>query len=50
MRTTDDKKGNILRIRVNEEMNRYLIKRSVETGVNISEYIRKLIDRDIKNK
>lgn len=50
MRTTSDKKDNVLRIRINEDMNKYLIKASIAKDVSISQYIRDLIKRDMTIK
>ena len=50
MRTTSDKKGNVIRIRINDEMSEWLKKRYTVTGKSISEYIRDLIIMDMRSR
>ena len=50
MRTTDNKKDNVLRIRISEDMYKYLTNRIERDSSNISEYIRELIQRDMISK
>lgn len=50
MRTTTDKKENIIRIRLNDDMYSYLTRKSERNNSNISEYIRELIRRDMALK
>lgn len=45
-RTTVDKKETVLRIRLSEEMYRYLIHKSQINGITVSEYVRRLIERE----
>lgn len=49
MRTTTDKKDYNLRIRLNEQMYKHLDKMSKKNDTSFSGYIRKLIEKDIKN-
>lgn len=46
MRTTNDKKGSRVVVRLNDEDNKYLREMSSRQGVNISDYVRKMIERD----
>lgn len=50
MRTTDDKKENIIRVRMNDVLKDHLYRMSVVTGKSISEYIRELIMKDIASR
>lgn len=50
MRTTSEKKDNILRIRISDEMYRYLIHKSERDNVSISQYIRNIISKDMFQK
>jgi predicted DNA-binding protein len=50
MRTTNDKKDNVIRIRLNDEMYDYLIKRSKITGNTVSDVVRLIIQKDMRNK
>lgn len=50
MRTTEDKKDNIIRVRISNTLKDHLYRRSVVTGKSISEYIRELIIRDIASR
>lgn len=47
MRTTDDKKDNVIRIRVNDTLNNHMHRVSARTGKSVSQYIRDLISRDM---
>lgn len=46
MRTTNDKKGNRVVVRLNDEDNIYLREMSSRRGMNISDYVRMMIERD----
>lgn len=46
MRTTNDKKGNRVVVRLNDEDNIYLREMSSRQGMNISDYVRMMIERD----
>lgn len=46
MRTTNDKKGKRVVVRLNDEDNIYLREMSSRQGMNISDYVRKMIERD----
>lgn len=50
MRTTDDKKDNIIRIRLNDTLNKHVQKMSSIKNITISEYIRSLITKDMRNR
>lgn len=50
MRTTNDKKDNSLRIRLNDQMYSHLINMSGRRGQSVSDYIRDLIVKDIREK
>ncbi len=50
MRISNDKKDNIIRIRLNDDMYSYLIKRSKITGNTVSDVVRLIIQKDMKNK
>lgn len=45
-RTTVDRKETVLRIRLSEEMYKYLIQQSEKYSITISEYVRTLIEKD----
>lgn len=46
MRTTNDKKGKRVVVRLNDEDNIYLREMSSRQGMNISDYVRMMIERD----
>lgn len=46
MRTTNDKKGSRVVVRLNDEDNKYLREMSSRQGMNISDYVRVMIERD----
>ena len=46
MRTTNDKKGNRVVVRLNDEDDIYLREMSSRRGMNISDYVRMMIERD----
>lgn len=50
MRISNDKKDNIIRIRLNDDMYSYLIKRSKITGNTVSDIVRLIIQKDMRNK
>lgn len=50
MRTTSDPKNETIKLRINDDMKSYVDKSSVRQGVSVSEYIRELISREMKNK
>ena len=50
MRTTNDKKDNSLRIRLNDFMYQHLVEMSGKQNISISDYIRDLISKDISEK
>lgn len=45
-RTTVEKKETVLRIRLSDEMYKHLINKSRVNGITVSEYVRRLIERD----
>lgn len=47
MKTTDDPKEHTIRVRVNDDMHRYLIETSNRHGSTVSEYVRDMIRRDM---
>ena len=47
-RPTTDKKGESIRIRLNEEMRLYINDKSLRTGKTISEIFREYITKDMK--
>lgn len=48
MRTTDNKKDNVLRIRISEDMYKYIISRSMKNNISVSGYIRLLIEKEMR--
>lgn len=50
MRISNDKKDNIIRIRLNDEMYDYLIKRSKITGNTVSDVLRDIVRKDMAKK
>lgn len=50
MRTTTDKKDNVIRIRINDDMSRWLNKESFRTGISVSQIIRDLIIKSMQNR
>lgn len=49
-RPTTDHKNNPIRIRLNEEMRDWIEKKSESTGITISQFIRDMIENEMKNK
>ena len=50
MRTSSDPKESTNKMRLNDETRKHIEKKSKKQGVSMSEYIRKLIEKDIYNK
>ena len=50
MRTSSDPKENTIKLRLNDEMRKYIEKKSKKQDISMSEYIRKLIENDIYSK
>lgn len=50
MRISNDKKDNIIRIRLNDEMYGYLVKRSKITGNTVSDILRDIVRKDMAKK
>ena len=50
MRTTSDKKDNMVRVRLNDEMIKYLKHMSSISGKSISQCIRDMIQRSMMNR
>ena len=50
MRISNDKKDNVIRIRLNDDMYSYLIKRSKITGNTVSDILRDIVRRDMAKK
>lgn len=50
MRTTDDPKKMVIRIRVNNETYEYLSQRANNSGMNVSEVVREIIAKEIKKR
>ena len=48
MRTTDDKKDNSIRVRVNDSQMEYLESRSRTKGMTISQYLRDMIEGEMR--
>ena len=48
-RPTDDKKGNTIKLRLNDDMRSYVEKVSAMYEVSMSEYIRSLIKHDMSS-
>lgn len=49
MRTTSDPKPNNLKVRLNDDMTEYLQRQSAKRGLSMSEYVRELIEQDMRN-
>ena len=45
-RTSEDKKDCVIKVRVNDETKSYLDSMARRCSMNVSEYVRKIIDRD----
>lgn len=45
-RTSEDKKDCVIKVRVNDETKSYLDDMARRCSMNVSEYVRKIIDRD----
>lgn len=50
MRVTNDKKDNVIRIRLNDTLMKHTYKRSNSLNITVSQYIRDLIVKDMQNK
>lgn len=50
MRTTSDPKTEKIKLRMNEDLKSHVLKYADKDGISLSEYIRELIRRDMKNK
>lgn len=50
MRTTSDPKNEKIKLRLNEEMKDHIQKYAEKDGISLSEYIRELIRKDMRNK
>ena len=48
MRTTDDKKDNVIRIRLNDTLKDHIYRRSSIKNITVSQYIRDLIIKDMQ--
>lgn len=49
-RTTDDAKESTVKLRINEEQRKHIEKQAKKNYITMSEYIRKLINADIKRE
>ena len=47
MRTTDNKKDSILRIRLPENLRDYIYKESKRRGITVSQYVRDVLTREM---
>ena len=50
MRTTSDPKDSTVKVRLNEEMSRYLSETAAKRGESVSSYLRELIRRDMMSE
>ncbi|MCI8795351.1 MAG: hypothetical protein HFG89_00655 [Dorea sp.] len=50
MRTTSDPKTEKVKLRINEDMKKHIEKYSGLSGTTLSEYIRDLISKDMRDK
>lgn len=50
MRTTSDPKTEKIKLRMNEDMKNHIEKYASSSGVTLSEYIRDLISKDMRDK
>lgn len=50
MRTTNDKKDNSLRIRLNDSMYKHLVDMSGRRNQSVSDYIRDMIAKDMRER
>ena len=50
MRTTSDPKETTIKLRVSEDMRKYVEKESRRIGCEISQYLRELIEKDMRCK
>ena len=48
MRTTNDPKGDSIRVRLNDDMREYLVSKSRKTGKSMSDIVRDMIVRDMR--
>ena len=48
MKTTDDPKEHTIRVRVNDDMHRYLAETSGRHGTTVSEIVRDMISREMR--
>lgn len=47
MRTTNDPKGDSIRVRLNDDMREYLVSKSWRSGKSMSDIVRDMIVRDM---
>lgn len=47
MRTTNDPKGDSIRVRLNDDMREYLVSKSRRSGKSMSDIVRDMIVRDM---
>ncbi len=50
MRMSTDPKENTIKLRINDDMRNYIEKASKRKGNSISEYVRELIEKDMRSK
>ena len=50
MRTTSDPKNEKIKLRLNEELKNHVQRYANKQGISLSEYIRELIQQDMRNK
>ncbi len=50
MRTSSDPKNEKIKLRLNEYMKSHIDKSAKKDGISVSEYIRELIRKDMRNK
>lgn len=50
MRMSTDPKENTIKLRINDDMRNYIEKSSKRKGNSISEYVRELIEKDMRSK
>lgn len=49
-RPTDDKKESTIRLRINTTLRRHIENKARESGVTMSEYIRKVLERHFRER
>ena len=49
-RPTDDKKDTTLKLRLSDDMRQHIEKMASKRGISMSEYIKHLIESDIRNQ